>query len=870
MLARGKCMRSFLDGFAAQVRTRPDAVAAAADGVEATYAELNRATDAIARDLWNGRRSDNDVIGFLGNVGIERIVAYTGALKAGCAFINLDPALPLAALGDIIENSRLARIVATPEFSDVAVELLGAAPISIRLEHLLAANAPKFEPPPHDPEALATIRYTSGSTGRPKGVPMSYGQWDRRAPDLGMAPDDRYGVFNQFWLGELRALSSGTRLECFDFRKYGPQRLASWLQEHEITWLDIFSAMFRALMKANSGAYPTIRVVDLTGELLLRADLENFNAYFPPGAQLKNCFSATECGAVAEFIHRQGEPVTFDTAPIGKIIARGDVRLLTEAGEDATDGEPGEMVIVADYLPTGYYNDPERSATVFEPVEDGTGRRLYRTGFMVYRDYRGDLHPIGRKDEEIKIRGYNVRPSEVEQMLAEHPGVEIAAVAPFVGPHGIRRLACHYVPATDPAPSSLDLRLFLRERAANYMVPSVFLPQTELPRTDNGKIRRQALPNPMDLMAGVDDRPRDALTVTEETVARGWREVLGHGDFSLTDDFFDVGGDSLQAMTMLMEIEKSLGVRTPFESLILNGATVRTLAERIDALAGGAADAASVEELPVVLKQGGDRAAIYALPVLGGHLSDYLQLLHCLDGRQPVLGVHPRGMDGRSAPDGTMAALAAHAARTIRRQDSIGPYTLMGYSYGSVVAFETARRLIELGGEVADLILLDPIAPWKDGLRDLRAIYRPLKQGDALAAARRALETVGATLGQGRSPTSIDDAHRRAMRRYRPKPLALPRVLVVSAEGNPTARAARQEWRRLIGAGMEAVGHPGEHFTMVRAPQVWALGQKLGAWLAAAPARPMGEPAPIVLIGMEAARFDAVLADSAGGGIIRN
>ena len=230
---------------------------------------------------------------------------------------------------------------------------------------------------------------------------------------------------------------------------------------------------------------------------------------------------------------------------------------------------------------------------------------------------------------------------------------------------------------------------------------------------------------------------------------------------------------------------------------------------------------------------------IYALPVMGGHLSDYLQLLHSLDGRQPVFGVHPRGMDCRSAPDATMAALSAHAAATIRRQDPSGPYTLMGYSYGTVVAFETARRLSELGGEVAALILLDPIAPWKDALRDLRAIYRPLKQGDALAATRRAFETVEVALGlEGRSPTAIDDAHRIAMRRYRPEPLALPRVLVVSAAENPAAWTARREWRRLIGAGMEVMEHPGEHFTMVRAPHVWALTSRLEAWLGAA-LRPM-------------------------------
>ena len=834
-------MQDFLSRFRHWAHATPDAIAVAHEDRTLTYRELDLASDQFARTLWAERQSDNDILGFLGDVGIARLVALLAVVKANMALYRLDPKDPAAALMDLATHAGTARIITEARFHPLAASILPSAPIVVSDR---PAPADAGEPPlavAVDPDALVTIRYTSGSTGRPKGVPQTrrkldlrlqvkYGFFARPKPP---ETRHRYAVFNPFSdTDDLFSLALGDQIECFDFRANGPRAFALWLRERRITCLNAFTAMFRQLVAVAETDFPDLEELALVGEPSSRLDVERFDALTRPGAIFSNRFGSTEHGDVTRFVHVNGEPITFETAPLGRALALETVRLVDEEGADVADGQPGQLIVTTPYIPAAYHNDPERSAAVFKPAPSGNGDFSCHTGFMAYRDYAGVLHPVGRMDEQIKIRGYNVRPTEVEQMLQEHPGVAVAAVTSFEGPRGIRRLACHFTPASDPPPSAIDLRRFLAARGPNFMVPSVFLALDALPRTGTGKIKRQDLPDPMQAMAATAGTSRAdvaAASTMESVVMRIWREILGHGEFGLDDDFFDVGGDSLQAMTMLMEIETTSGVRTPLGSLILEGASVRALAARIDALA-------KAEPGPVALKRGGDRPAIYALPVQGGHLSDYLQLLNCLDSNQSVFGVHPRGMDGRSPPDATMAALAAHAAATIRLQNPNGPYTLMGYSYGAVVAFETARRLTELGADVAALVLLEPIMPWTDALRDLRAIYRPLKRGDAIGAARQARNSLAAALG-AQDPTTIDDAHRLAMRRYRPTPLAPtrspPRTLTISALENPRHRATQQEWRRLLGDGLTTLERPGEHFTMIRAPHVSSLAQKLEAWLAA-------------------------------------
>ncbi len=832
-------MERFLQRWATLVSTRGGDAAVVHEGAVYNYRAVNAAADRLAWRLWERRQGDNDIVGYYGAVGIARSVAMLACAKTGMALFILDPEQPEAALHDLVDHSRMAHLICGADDANEAATQIGVAPVTVEVALDAAADEPAFASPPENPDAIYSIQYTSGSTGRPKGVPRRRGQMDalhltrRDSGHLGLG--DRVAIFNQFWSEEESyALASGAQIECFDFRRHGPARMGEWLAERQVTRLATYVAMYRAMMAASSRQFPAVRTVELAGEFLVRDDIEQFDRRFGPDAVIINRFASTETSTIAEYTHRRGDPIDYDTVPIGEIVTAGDLYVVNEHDRPVADGEPGEMVLIWDKSPVSYHNDPERTAQVFEPAFDGSGRLQIRTGFMVFRDHRGMLHPVGRKDEQVKIRGYNVRPSEVEQMLLAHPGVAKVAVAAFDGPHGIRRLACHFVPAAadetgEPLTPGL-LRAFLAARAANYMVPSVFLAHDELPTTANGKIHRQKLPDPMAALAGIARaEPADE---TERTLVAIWRDVLGHGDFATDEDFFDVGGDSLQAMAVLIETEAKLGVRVPMESLILQGASIQALRARIDAVRGGALSGGTV-----MLKEGDRSVAEHDAPVFvthvrGGHLSDYVELLHAMHRSRTVYGLHPKGMDGVETPDNRMEALAAHCAAAMIQRQPEGAFRLMGYSYGSAVALATIDALVRAGRTVSHLVLLDPIAPWNDKLRDLRSIGRPLKQGDAPAVWRRLSVRVGDAVGlEAAAARDLDEAHRLALLRFRPGRVAAGRILIVSARENRDAVETRRELTRWLAGNVDAIEHAGDHMSMLRQPHVLSLAPRIDAWL---------------------------------------
>lgn len=280
-------------------------------------------------------------------------------------------------------------------------------------------------------------------------------------------------------------------------------------------------------------------------------------------------------------------------------------------------------------------------------------------------------------------------------------------------------------------------------------------------------------------------------------------------------------------MAVIVALEARFGIRMPLEGLILDGATVQALAAKIDALHGQGADSTRV----VKLRAGGGRAPLFAAHVAGGHLSDYLGLAHIMHSEQPLWGLHPRGLDGKTAPPSTMADLAADAVDAMRQHTPDRPYRLIGYSFGGVVAFEMARQLLSAGEAVSHLILLDPFVTWKDSKRLLRTVARPLKAGDPMNAWARATRVVPAAMGLRQASNDLNEAHRTALLRYRPAALTLPKALLISAAENPGKTTIQSEWRALLGKKLSIVEQPSDHPNLVREPAVWSMAQAVEAFL---------------------------------------
>ena len=247
-----------------------------------------------------------------------------------------------------------------------------------------------------------------------------------------------------------------------------------------------YPAIFRQIAAAGR-ALPTWRTATLAGEPVTRADIAAFEAVAGPGAELHVTFGLNEFAWVARYLHRSGAPMAWDVAPIGRPTHPGVLRLVADHGGEARPGEAGEREITSRFLPAGYHGDPASEARFPRGGEDGS--RVFRTGDMAYRDADGLLHGSGRRDEQVKIRGYNVRPTEIEPLLEAMDGVEEAVVTAADGAHGTRRLRCHYAGAA----AAEDLRAALAARLPAYMVPTVWRRVEALPRTATGKLRRSAL-----------------------------------------------------------------------------------------------------------------------------------------------------------------------------------------------------------------------------------------------------------------------------------------------------------------------------------------------------------------------------------------
>ncbi len=787
-------MYTYLNRLAAVIERQPDTPAVSDDTKEITFRALDNASNRLGRLMFDRRRTGNDVFAYLGNPGVERIVSLIASLKAGAALLGLDPQAPRAVIQDLLDTCDVTQILAEPSFEEQARTLHPEEPFVLPADLLDPPPVAPFLWLDCDPEALASVLYTSGSTGKPKCVPLLRGVLDMRQtrkyevlypPRPGRQRTNLVTHFRLF--PELYTLQNGETADCFDLRKHGVAAMADWLRKKRITSYSSQVSVLRQLMEATNAPFPDIMLITVVGEQVGRSDIEAFEAHFPPGAELAVRFGSTEHCDVAIYRHRNGDPIPGETLPISYPAFPEQIRLLTENGEDAQPGEPGEIVMISNHMAKYYIKDPERSAEIFATVpEDGSLNRCY-TGFVAYADQRGILHPVGRKDEQIKICGYNVRPQEVEQLVQRHPGVERAAVVPFEGANNIRRLACFYLAARDHAPTDQELRAFMADLAPNYMIPGLFHRMDEFPHADSRKLAKKQLPDPLAIMASQRTASPEGATETQRHVAAIWAEILGFASFSPTDDFFDIGRDSLQAMAIVVALEERFGFRLPLESLILDGATVQALAAKVDAVRGKGAGAGG--DRVVELRAGGSKPPLFALHVAGGHLSDYLALAHIANSEQLIWGLHPRGLDGEAAPATTMEELAADAISAMRRHTPGGPYRLIGYSFGGLVAYEMARQLVSAGEAVSHLILLDPFVPWKDSKRLLRTVARPLRAEDTREALGRVARVVPAAMGIREASKDLNEAHRTAMLRYRPQSLPLPKTLLVSATENPERAA---------------------------------------------------------------------------------
>jgi thioesterase domain-containing protein/aryl carrier-like protein len=506
---------------------------------------------------------------------------------------------------------------------------------------------------------------------------------------------------------------------------------------------------------------------------------------------------------------------------------------------------PGELVAGGPQVARGYLGRPGLTAERFVPDPYGPpGARMYRSLDRGRWRADGTLDYLGRADAQVKVRGYRIELEEVEQAVASHPAVAEAG-ATVQGSAQDRRLAVFMVPAAGAAaPSTAELRAWVRERLPEYMVPGAWAWVDALPRTGSGKLDRRALPQDAD--AAVDAVPYVApRTPLEQRLAEIWADVLGVDAVGVHDDFFELGGQSILATRLVARVREELGGEVTVASLL----TAPTLEDMAKAVEGRAA----AVRLPLVaLQTFGERPPLFLAHPAGGHVVCYRELGALLAPDQPVYALQPRGALDGQAPIASIREMAALYVAAIREFRPRGPYRVGGWSFGGVVAWEMAQQLVAAGCEVDLLAMfdtsplgvaveIDPRDPadvvWNTvaGLAGHAAAakvsvdeLRGMDTRDAVLKMIRLMATP--TLPEERADdalalTALRAANLQAQAEYEPRPYPghLTYFRTLGSETTPALAPGLEFWSRLALGGTTVHRVPGSHGTMLLEPHVHAL-----------------------------------------------
>jgi amino acid adenylation domain-containing protein len=589
--------KRYVERFEEQVSRTPDRIAVTGAGARFSYAALNHEANRVAAELCATGEGPDSIVAIADARGAGFLSGILGVLKAGGAYLPLDPEQPEARLAQILRVSRVATVLTSELWQAKVERAVSAAMSSARVIVRESIARLSQVPPPNassnvGPGNLAYVIFTSGSTGEPKGAMVEHAGmlnnvWGK-VPALGLTPDDVIGqtasqCFDISVWQFLSALLCGARVHIVaDEVVASPEALLAETEEQGITVLELVPALINELVGPEVSRRPLSRLRWLlpTGEALAPEICRRwFDRY--PGVPLMNAYGPAECADdVATHVLREAPAA--ERVPIGRPVP--GVRLHVLAGDElAPLGAVGELCVGGVGVGRGYLQDPRRTAAAFVPdgFADVPGARLYRTGDLARWLEDGQLQFVGRRDHQVKIRGFRIELGEIEARLLEHEDVADAAVlAPHTAGSGARLVA--YVAARGQREVQREsLRSFLQAKLPDYMVPATFVALPELPRNANGKVDRSAL---LAIGLGREDGGASSFnTPAEELVAGIWCSVLRLTSVSRDSNFFELGGHSLLATQVASRVRRVFGVEVPLRTFF-ERATLAELAAEIDAL----------------------------------------------------------------------------------------------------------------------------------------------------------------------------------------------------------------------------------------------------------------------------------------------
>ena len=581
-------------------------------------------------------------------------------------------------------------------------------------------------------------------------------------------------------------------------------------------------------------------MINLFGQL---KDCTLHNQYGPSESHVVTAFDLT--GSASSW------PVL---PPIGRPIDNTQIYLLDRNLQPVPIGVPGELYIGGICLARGYINrlDLTKERFIPDPFNDDPEAQLYKTGDLARYLSDGNIEYIGRIDNQVKIRGFRIELGEVETVLAQHPAVQENVIVAREDNPGNRRLVAYVVPDREQVPTTKELRHFLRERLPNYMVPSAYVILDTLPLTPSGKVDRRALPATDKSKSGLEEEFVAPHTPTQENLAAIWSEVLGLEQVGIHDNFFELGGHSLLAVRLMSKIQQQFQKNLPLATLFQNPTI-----EQLASLLGSSVNTQSSILVPI--KTSGNQPPLFCIHPVGGNVLCYADLASHLDRDYPVYGLQSLGLDGQRQTLTDLEEMASHYLEAIQQIQPQGLYHLIGWSMGGVIAYEMAQQLKAKNESVALLTLIDSYAPtviplpseeideaiivnhlaqhWEGiygkkldiSLEKLRKLD-PDEQVKHLfdQAKQQAIFLPETEMKQMLDLWEVFKSNTMAVCHYQPKPYS-GSILLLNASKTPpeVIEDPTHGWGSLVLDDMQTHTITGDHYTIMKAPQIACLAEKL-------------------------------------------
>ena len=722
-LARRYDVSKSLDEMFVDVADRtPGEIAIVDQGTRMTYAELDDRSTDLAIYLKSRGIADQSRIGLCVERSSEMIVGIIGILKAGCAYVPLDPASPAERLKFIIEDSDIALLITQESLTDRVGQ---TSERTIRLDcdwaEIERSRCTGGLKEHSSPDSVAYVIYTSGTTGRPKGVEITH----RNVARLLVGTEgfyhfnvhDVWPLIHSFafdvsvWEIWGAFLHGGRLVIVPHLTVRSPDDLVDLLVSERATVLNQTPSAFRLLMKAknlpklaNEGC---LRLIIFAGEALDPQSLKPWlDLAGDEQPQLINMYGITETTVHAMYRRVRREDLDKSRSMIGVPIPDLRIYLLDSQFEPVPCGVRGEIFVGGDGLGRGYFNRPELTSARFidDPFAREPGGRLYRSGDLACRDRSGDIEYRGRADRQVKIRGFRIELSEVEQVIGQHPSV-LSVIVRVHGQGAESALAAYAVLRQAASCRPEDLREYAARSLPDYMVPVDIILLDQLPLTGNGKIDDRSLPSPRGLSSALDrtaSPPRDSI---EQKLLRIWQAVLKRDNLGIHDDFFAMGGHSVLAVSLIAEIEREFGIRLPI-AILMRSQTISLLAPHLRE-----ASSANIWSPLVPIRVAGNGKKLFCVAGGGGNVLYFYHLARHLPPDLDFYAFQAYGLDGHSAPKATVEELASSYLDCLREVQPHGPYLLAGHCFGGWVAYEMGRQLVAAGETVEWIFVLDAPAP---------------------------------------------------------------------------------------------------------------------------------------------------------------